>query len=82
MGPAGLALRRRSVAQDGADRHPQAHARDQFRAGELYDLANDPQEMDNRFGDPGVAAAQRQLMDMIARRPDDKIDPLPQIGMA
>ena len=51
-------------------------------AGELYDLANDPQEMDNRFGDPGVAVAQRQLMDMIASRPDDKIDPLPQIGMA
>src|SRR5947207_14923434 len=51
-------------------------------AGELYDLANDPQEMDNRFGDPGVAAVQRQLMDMIASRPNDKIDPLPQIGMA
>ena len=51
-------------------------------AGELYDLANDPQEMDNRFGDPGVAAAQRELTDMIASRPNDKIDPLPQIGMA
>ena len=24
-------------------------------AGELYDLVNDPKEMDNRFGDPGVA---------------------------
>ena len=51
-------------------------------AGELYDLVNDPQEMDNRFGDPGVAAAQRQLTDMIASRPNDKIEPLPQIGMA
>jgi arylsulfatase A-like enzyme len=51
-------------------------------AGELYDLVNDPQEMDNRFGDPGVAVVQRQLVDMIASRPNDKIEPLPQIGMA
>ena len=51
-------------------------------AGELYDLANDPQEMDNRFGDPGVAKVQRELMDMIKSRPDDKVDPLPQVGMA
>ena len=52
------------------------------RAGELYDLRNDPQEMDNRFGDPGVAKVQRELMDMIASRPDDKVEPLPQVGMA
>ena len=51
-------------------------------AGELYDLVNDPQEMDNRFGDPGVAKVQRELMDMIASRPKDKVDPLPQVGMA
>jgi arylsulfatase A-like enzyme len=51
-------------------------------AGELYDLKNDPQEMDNRFGDPGVAKIQRELMDMIASRPKDKIDALPQVGMA
>jgi len=51
-------------------------------AGELYDLVNDPQEMDNRFGDPGVAKAQRELEDMIRSRPKDQIDPLPQIGMA
>jgi arylsulfatase A-like enzyme len=51
-------------------------------AGELYDLANDPQEMDNRFGDPGVATVQRELLDMIASRPDDKIAPLAQVGMA
>jgi hypothetical protein len=50
--------------------------------GELYDLATDPQEMDNRFGDPGVAKIQRELMEMIASRPDDKIEPLPQVGMA
>jgi arylsulfatase A-like enzyme len=51
-------------------------------AGELYDLANDPQEMDNRFGDPGVAAVQRELEDMIASRPNDRVEPLPQVGMA
>ena len=51
-------------------------------AGELYDLKNDPQEMDNRFGDPGVKAAQKELEDMIASRPKDQVAPLPQIGMA
>jgi len=51
-------------------------------AGELYDLVNDPQEMDNRFGDPGVKAVQRELEDMIASRPDDKVEALPQVGMA
>ena len=45
-------------------------------------MNNDPQEMDNRFGDPGVAKMQRELMDMIASRPKDKVDPLPQVGMA
>ena len=51
-------------------------------AGELYDLVNDPGEMDNRFGDPGATKVQRELMDMIASRPDDKVEPLPQVGMA
>ena len=51
-------------------------------AGELYDLLNDPQEMDNRFGDPGVASIQRELTDMIRSRPDDAVAPLPQVGMA
>jgi arylsulfatase A-like enzyme len=51
-------------------------------AGELYDLKNDPQEMDNRFGDPGVKAAQKELEDMISSRPKDQVAPLPQIGMA
>ena len=39
--------------------------------GELYDLAGDPTEMDNRFGDPGLAAVRRELADMIRSRPDD-----------
>ena len=45
-------------------------------SGELYDLANDPQEMDNRWNDPGAAAVQRELMDMIRARPDDAIKEL------
>jgi arylsulfatase A-like enzyme len=51
-------------------------------AGEMYDLQEDPDEMDNRFGDPAVAAVQKELTDMIASRPDDAVAPLPQIGMA
>ena len=51
-------------------------------AGELYDLQQDPHEMDNRFGDPGCAAAQRELTDMLRSRPDDARAPLPQVGMA
>jgi arylsulfatase A-like enzyme len=52
-------------------------------AGELYDLGEDPQEMDNRFDDPACAAVRRELSDMIASRPDDALrEPLPQVGMA
>ena len=43
-------------------------------AGELYDLADDPQEMDNRFDDPALARVRRELSDMIASRPNDEID--------
>lgn len=52
-------------------------------AGELYDLANDPHEMDNLFEDAGAVAARRELTDMIASRPDDALDPpLTPVGMA
>ena len=52
-------------------------------AGELYDLSADPTEMDNRFGDPGVAAIQRELTDMIRSRPDDAREPpIKPVGMA
>jgi arylsulfatase A-like enzyme len=52
-------------------------------AGELYDLANDPHEMDNRFDDPAYAGIRRELEDMIASRPHDELRPeLPQVGMA
>ncbi len=40
-------------------------------AGELYDLAADPTELDDRVGDPGRAGVQRELTDMIRSRPDD-----------
>lgn len=51
-------------------------------AGELYDLANDPHEMDNRFDDPGCAAPRRELEDMIRSRPQDIVPRMPQVGMA
>ena len=44
--------------------------------GEMYDLVNDPHEMDNRWNDPGAAAVQRELLDMIRARPDDMIPAL------
>lgn len=40
-------------------------------AGELYDLAEDPQEMVNRFDDPGVKALQKELTEMIHARPGE-----------
>lgn len=52
-------------------------------AGEMYDLLNDPYEMDNLFGNPDHAKLQRRLTDMIRSRPDDVADILPEpIGMA
>lgn len=38
-------------------------------AGEMYDLANDPYEMQNLFDDPGYAAMRAELTDMIHARP-------------
>ena len=52
-------------------------------AGELYDLAGDPQEMDNRFDDPALHNVRRELTEMIMSRPDDALDPpLQPVGMA
>jgi arylsulfatase A-like enzyme len=52
-------------------------------AGELYDLVGDPQEMDNRFDDPGLQKVQRELTDMIRSRPDDALQPpIEPVGMA
>jgi arylsulfatase A-like enzyme len=51
-------------------------------AGELYDLANDPFEMENRFNDPGTTRVQKELTDMIRSRPRDVRPRQPQVGMA
>lgn len=52
-------------------------------AGELYDLAHDPEEMDNRFDDPAMHNVQHELLDMIRSRPDDAREtPLEAVGMA
>ncbi len=75
MGPARLALRRRPLAAHGAHGDPQAHPGNQFRRRQFYDLVNDPQEMDNRFGDtiPATASAWlASLEDMIRSRPKDR----------
>jgi arylsulfatase A-like enzyme len=49
-------------------------------AGELYDLVNDPQEMDNRFDD--AATVLKELQDMIRSRPQDIAPRKTQVGMA
>jgi arylsulfatase A-like enzyme len=52
-------------------------------AGELYDLADDPQEMVNRFDDPAYAAVRRELEALMRARPGPVRDPLPMpVGMA
>jgi arylsulfatase A-like enzyme len=51
-------------------------------AGELYDLANDPHEMDNRFDDPGCTKLRRELEDMVRSRPNDMRPRVAQVGMA
>jgi arylsulfatase A-like enzyme len=48
-------------------------------AGEMYDLVNDPHEMENVFE---TSKKKRELMDMIRSRPDDIVPRLPQVGMA
>jgi arylsulfatase A-like enzyme len=52
-------------------------------AGELYDLVNDPTEMENRFDDPAYAAIRRQLEEIMQARPGTRMETFPpQIGMA
>jgi arylsulfatase A-like enzyme len=50
--------------------------------GELYDLANDPEEMVNRFDDPAYAAVRRELHEMMRARPGDIAELAEPIGMA
>jgi arylsulfatase A-like enzyme len=52
-------------------------------SGELYDLENDPHELDNRFDDPGCARVRREHTEMIRSRPDDILSPgLLPVGQA
>jgi arylsulfatase A-like enzyme len=52
-------------------------------AGEMYCLAEDPDEMDNLFGDPGHAAKRRELAGMLASRPADQLPArMPASGIA
>ena len=52
-------------------------------ARELYDLVNDPTEMENRFDDPAYAAIRRQLEEIMQARPGTRMETFPpQIGMA
>ena len=52
-------------------------------AGELYDLANDPAEMDNRYDDPGCAKVRKELQDMMRARPGRvRSDLAEPVGMA
>jgi len=51
-------------------------------AGELYDLYDDPYEMQNRFNDPGIAVIQKNLVEMVKSRPADAVPRQPQVGMA
>ena len=45
-------------------------------AGELYDLADDPDECHNRFDDPAARGLRDELMDRLMTRPDDIRQPL------
>ena len=47
-------------------------------AGEMYDLAEDPDEMENLFDDPGRAALRRDLTERIRARPGPVLADLPE----
>lgn len=52
-------------------------------AGELYDLLEDPHELENRFDDPTFVAVRARLQQLIDARQDDvRAEPLPRIGQA
>ena len=51
--------------------------------GELYDLVNDPFELENRYHDPAYAALRRELTAMLDARPDDaRAELSTQVGAA
>ena len=54
----------------------------QSEAGEMYDLASDPDEIHNLFDDPAHQAIKDTLMGYIHARPDDAGPIRQQVGMA
>ena len=44
----------------------------------MYDLEDDPDEMDNLFDDAGRRALRRELTDMIHARPGPILDAFPE----
>ncbi len=48
--------------------------------GELYDMQEDPYEMNNLFDDTGHASTRAELMEMIHSRPDDQVPVAPRVG--
>jgi len=48
--------------------------------GELYDMQEDPSELENLFDDPAYVAVRLEHTDMIRSRPDDIIPSTPRIG--
>ena len=52
-------------------------------AGEMYNLAEDPYEMNNLFEDSGSDSLKKELMDMIIERPGDELKEFDEpVGMA
>lgn len=51
-------------------------------AGEMYDLAADPHELQNLFDHEDYADLQAELTAMLASRPDDRLPLQVQVGMA
>ena len=51
-------------------------------AGEMYDLAADPDELTNLFDDPAHAAMRAELETLIDQRADDMIPLQTQVGLA
>ncbi len=47
-------------------------------AGEMYDLADDPDEMENLFDDAGRAALRRELTEMVRARPGPILTDFPE----
>ena len=54
----------------------------QSGAGEMYDLAADPHELENLFDDPAHAALREQLTAILMTRPDDIRPNSTPVGMA